>query len=50
MHSDTEHVYVALGERSYEIEIGTGNLPRLGPFTAARLRPTACGDRHRRKC
>lgn len=40
MHSDTEHVYVALGDRSYEVEIGTGNLPRLGPFTDARLRPS----------
>lgn len=40
MTLDTEHVYVSLGERSYEIEIGTGNLPRLGAFTQARLRPS----------
>jgi 3-dehydroquinate synthase len=40
MHSDTEHVYVALGDRAYEIEIGTGNLPRLGIFVDARLRPS----------
>ncbi len=32
MQNATEHVYVALGDRSYEIEIGTGNLPRLGAF------------------
>jgi 3-dehydroquinate synthase len=36
----TEHVYVALGDRSYEIEIGTGSLPRLGAIAMARLRPS----------
>jgi 3-dehydroquinate synthase len=36
--SATETIAVALGERSYEIEIGTGNLPRLGSFITQRLR------------
>lgn len=40
MQSDIENVYVNLGERSYEIEIGTGNLSCLGAFAEARLRPS----------
>lgn len=40
MQSDIENVYVNLGERSYEIEIGAGNLSRLGAFAEARLRPS----------
>jgi 3-dehydroquinate synthase len=36
---DIEQVYVSLAERSYEIDIGTGNLRRLGPFTKARAAP-----------
>lgn len=30
-----EHIRVALSERSYDIEIGAGNLDRIGPFLAS---------------
>lgn len=36
MNESVSHVFVPLGERSYTIEIGTGNLPRLGPALSDR--------------
>ncbi len=36
MSAPRETVRVALGERSYDIEIGTGNLPETGAFATAR--------------
>lgn len=35
MTDDVHRVHVALGERSYDIEIGSGRLARLGPLVAS---------------
>jgi 3-dehydroquinate synthase len=40
MPAPSEIVRVQLGPRSYDIEIGTGNLPRLGPFVQQRAKIT----------
>jgi len=40
MSAAVESIRVDLGPRSYDIEIGTGNLPRLGAFVQQRARIT----------
>lgn len=40
MSDDVTVVRVALGARSYDIQIGSGNLAELGTFVAERLRPS----------
>jgi 3-dehydroquinate synthase len=40
MSDSSETVRVDLGPRSYDIEIGTGNLPRLGAFVQQRAKVT----------
>lgn len=40
MTEDIRTVRVRLGERSYDIEIGTGSLPSSGDFIATRTRPS----------
>ncbi len=40
VNSRTQNVHVHLAERSYDIEIGAGNLNRVGPLLAERARVT----------